>query len=115
MRRTVVIRVVHQGRAQLTEYSSGFPLGVELRSGDEVAVFYVNMETKYCAVDGFPVDFSDVPIPQIRIVTTEDSRNLGKNDGDTIIGFPEYVGWGIWFADVSKYFLRVCLVKEEEI
>lgn len=30
----------------------------------------------------------------------------------TVLSWPEYAGWSIWSADLRKYTLYVCLVKE---
>ena len=102
------VEIIRQGKPALSVAG-----GYVLHQCGGGALISVEMKSKRCQDDGYPSDFSDPQIPQIRIVATSESmRLLDERHGDTIIGFPDFAGWTVWLSHLSKYALRVCLRKE---
>lgn len=96
---TTPIKVIEQGGPKLSIFA-----GLDLKRGEDVAAFYVDMETKRCEIDAYnDGDFG----PEIAI---------GHNDmrDSTLISFPEFKGWNVHCASVAKYTIAVCLTLSKE-
>lgn len=106
--RTTPIEVVMQGRPILSH-----AYGYLVRGNDEVVTFYVDLESKYCAVTGGGGS-TDEEGPMIFIGETDRSLHLGppaEPECDTVIKFTEFPGWNVHAADLSRYTLAVALTK----
>jgi len=78
----------------------------------DVALVEIDLISKYCEVDAAGGD--DEP-PTLYISPTEESDYLmeGADVGVvTIVELPDFTGWDIYTAKITKYTLRVCLTKE---
>ena len=87
---------------------------MELRRGPGVVAISVDLRTKYCEVEAC-CGGSEEP-PSIYIGATGRSLRADhepERTGSTEIIFPEFVGWSVWAAEVSRYTLAVCLIKHE--
>lgn len=73
------------------------------------AVLIVDLKSKYAQVCGSSVDKSCAVI----LEATKDTifTDIEMNGCLTEIGFPEFVGWRVFAAEVSKYTMKVCLMK----
>ena len=86
--------------------------GHVIARGENVVAVEVDMKSKRCAVltdsladDGAPVIWLD----------GEGALHLmpGAEKEETEVAFPEYKGWRVFVAEVCRYTLRVCLVRDE--
>ena len=106
--RKTPIEIVAQGRPILSH-----AYGYLVRGNDEVVTFYVDLDSKYCEVIGSGGN-TDEEGPMIFLDATEHSLHLGPaSDPDcgTAIQFPEFPGWHVHAAELSKYTLAVALTK----
>jgi len=104
-----IISVTHQG-APIVHTDSV----IEKVCGD-IATLTIDMESKYCQVVAYSVSKDGYPV--IIIGTTKMSSQIleGANrTAGTDVELGEYKGWGIFLADISRYTLRVCLVKGDD-
>ena len=84
--------------------------GYVLRDGSEVVALEIDLYSKYCNV---VLATSSMGIPGIQLIATKESLHLGDYDKDiTKVELPEYKGWSAFSASVSRYTLRVCLIKD---
>ncbi len=74
--------------------------------GENVIALEIDMETKYCEVDSLV--FGGVP----GIIIAANSDESLKNP--TWIEFPEYPEYRIWSAQIFRYTLCVCLIKDTD-
>lgn len=65
---------------------------------DKCVAFIVDLNVKYCVIDGY----TDTPSVLISAPSSKDY---------TEIAFPDHEGWAIFSASMSKYSLMVCMVK----
>lgn len=87
--------------------------GYLVRGNDEVVTFFVDLDSKYCEVIATGGNLDDEG-PIIHIGETERSLHLGPPDNPdcgTAIQFPEFHGWDVHAADLSRYTLAVALTK----
>jgi len=101
----VVVDIIHSGSPVVNG-------GIVYRDGQDVIALAVDLESKRCRVTSF--GFMD-GVPNVGISADEYSIYLDEakpRDEDTHIAFPEYAGWSIWCADISKYTLAVCLTRD---
>ena len=79
----------------------------------DIKAIEVDLKSKRCTIEGDSNSFSQGKwgAPGILIGTDEYSLHLGKKEGDTEIEFSGFVGWNIFAMGISKYTLRVCLIK----
>lgn len=73
------------------------------------AALIVDLKSKYAQVCGSSVDdYCGVILDATKdtLFTDKKRKNLF-----TEISFPEFVGWRVFAAEVSKYTLKVCLMK----
>lgn len=106
--RTTPVTIVVQGRPLLSHH-----YGYLVHGNDEVVAFYVDLDSKYCAVSGSGGNGPDEG-PMIFIGETERSLHLGSPTQpvvDTVIQFPEFPGWCVHAATLSRYTLAVALTK----
>lgn len=80
--------------------------------GRWVRLVEIDMQSKYCevmATGGGPNG------PSVFLIAGTDSLHLDETkprDAYTAIEFPEYKGWDIWTAEISRYSLRLVLTKD---
>jgi hypothetical protein len=80
-----------------------------LREGDGIAAIEVDMRTKRADVGSFG---SEDGVPNLHLHANEYSLYTDTDHtGWTDVAFPDYKGWDIFAASVSKYTLSVCLVR----
>ncbi len=101
------IEICHQGAPRVNVG------GVRIVSKSKDSVLLsVDMHSKHCETAGWYS--SDDGQPVIVIGRTAHSLNLNQSASvDTDVLFSEYKGWDIFLAEITKYTLRVCLVKGE--
>lgn len=74
--------------------------------GESVAAIFVDLHSKRCDVDDCDGQIRIRAIPDISLHLDE-SKPI---DAETIIELPEFSGWEVFLAEISKYTLRICLV-----
>lgn len=84
-----------------------------VRTGEDVAAFYVDCSSKRPQVLYYSNDEDNNPV----IGLVADEYTLYLKDGVdpeswTEIAFPEYNGWTVFSASASKYTICVCLVRK---
>lgn len=97
------INITHQGAPIVND-------GYVYRKGKDIVAMYVDLVSKYCGAALF--GSTAEKIPTIAICAEERSLHLDEtkdHDSFTWIEFPEYAGWSVFEAGVSKYELSVCL------
>lgn len=101
------ITIVQQGLPRATDRAAIVPYGY----GEGVVAIVVDLDSKRCDVQND--DFGEDGAPRVWIRATDISLHLTEyaTNKYTIISFPEFAGWTVWLADISRYTLRVCLVK----
>ncbi len=82
-------------------------------AGRDVAAVEIDMKSKHCAVS---MTGSSDDIPLVMLSPTERSLHLtqGKDAEPTAICFPGFYGWDIFCAEVSRYTLLICFVRQAE-
>lgn len=106
--RTTPMTIVMQGRPIMSH-----AYGYLVRGNDDVVTFYVDLNSKYCEVTGSGGNTAEEG-PMIFLDATEHSLHLGPaSDPDcgTVIQFPEFPGWNVHAAGISRYTLAVALTK----
>lgn len=100
------MRVVNEG-AIVVNHCSPYP-----SSG--IVALCIDLEQKYSEI---VATGSTGEIPCIVIGANEHTIGFGKGadrSKTTEIEFPEFSGWFVFCAEISKYTLSVCLVKRED-
>jgi hypothetical protein len=94
------------------------------RPGESVVAIGVDMRSKYCEVAAMGGD-PDGPVVDIEaterslyladeILDLEDLSTEHSEQNDlTEIRFDEFQGWSVWSANIFRYTLAVCLIKNE--
>lgn len=98
------IKITNQGSPVI---NSGY---IEHQS-ERAAVISIDLRSKHCYVFGTGSNFDDAPL--IDISASDSSLHLMDGvavDALTEITFPDYKGWKVWCASLSRYTLNVCLV-----
>lgn len=101
----VAIEIIHQGCIKVNG-------GYIKEDSSNIVCLYVNLVTKYAEI-GATANYDGRV--DIFLSPTEQSIHLleGKEEFDwTVISFPEYKGWKLFAADIYRYTLAVCLVKD---
>lgn len=101
----VAIEIIHQGCVKVNG-------GYIQEDSSNIACLYVDLGTKYAEIDATATYDERV---DIFLSATELSMHLleGKDEYDrTVVSFPEYKGWKLFAADIHRYTLAVCLIKE---
>lgn len=96
------VKIVEQGSPRVDVDG-----GLVLRRGDGVAAVIVELHSKRCAVDAHG--------PELFLRATPESLHLDEGqprEKDTVIELPDFAGWNVWLAEVSKRTLCVCLIRE---
>jgi hypothetical protein len=79
-----------------------------------IVALEIDLRSKHCAIAAYS---GDDKTETIWLGTTEESLHLHqrkKRDALTGVTFPRWADWEIFAADISRYTLRVCLVKRVE-
>lgn len=103
----VLVRVVIQGAPIVND-------GYIHARGDSVVAIYIDMRSKRCRV-GATGGGDDGPKIEIEADGDGASLHLDESqprDAVTWIALPEFIGWQVFCAELSRYTLAVCLVKE---
>lgn len=83
------------------------------RQSDSIIAISADLAAKYASYDG---DTQTDNGPAIMLGVEKDTLHYDNEaylDGKTtLLSFPEYIGWSVWCAEVVRYTLRVCLVKD---
>jgi len=102
----VRVRVVHQGAVRVN-------VAHRHASGPRCVAVYVDLHSKYaeigCLMSGD--DCAPGVVLDANAETLHLARGHKRTEG-TEISFPEYRGWQVFCADLARYTLAVCLVKE---
>lgn len=99
-------RVIRQGAPIINS-------GNIIRKSKNIVLLEIDLKSKYCEVDCLFKD--DEGNFGIHIGTTKHSIHLNtgvKKDEPTVIEFSNSNGWGIYLANISRYTLRICLIRE---
>lgn len=82
--------------------------------GPDIVAISIDMQSKRCC--DLAYSQQDDGTPAIIILADKYSLYLkeGLEDQHTEIAFPEYTGFRVFLANVSRYTLDVCLVREED-
>lgn len=99
-----VCKVIHQGAMVINH-------GYIYEHSENICAIAIDMKSKRGEVIG---DGMDNGIPSVIIGANEESLKLHKTkpkDSMTEIEFPNHKGFTVWSAQISKYTIRVCLVK----
>lgn len=91
------------------------PGGIVYRESSDIAVVCVDLQTKYARMGGTGSGGGSPPM--VFLHATEDSLHLKKGkarDDFTVIEFPDFIGWTPYIAEVSRYTLSICFLKDEE-
>ena len=103
-----IVTVTHQGAPVVNADN------VREKVNGDITLLTVDMASKWCEVSGHS---SDDNCPVLSICSNECSLHL-KNGVDrsesTYIKLTKYKGWDIFISEISRYTLRVCLVKGTE-
>lgn len=76
-------------------------------SSETVAAIFVDLHSKRCDIDDLDGQIRIRAIPEISL-HLDDAKPVNS---ETVIAFPEFAGWEVFLAEISRYTLRVCLVK----
>lgn len=106
MSKPLKIDVIMQGAPLVNE-------GWVVAEGKNVVALEIDLHSKRCEA-GAKTSGGNPDIPGLFIDATEGSLHLGTEPRETPtwIRFPEYVDWRVWCADIARYTLNVCLVKQ---
>lgn len=109
MEKSVKIKIERQGAPMVNTKNA-----IVQAMGKGIVAIYVDLRSKYCEVDCLSTSRND-KYEAILIGATADSTNLKRNvhrDECTKIYLPEYKGWRIFCCALTRYTLRICLVKK---
>lgn len=107
MGKSVKIKIQRQG-APIVNHAS------IRKSYKKLVAIEVDLQSKYCIVDGYTGD-EKTGLMSVSIGTDDRSIKLHprkKAYVTTEISFPEYKDWHIFCSDLSRYTLRICLIKK---
>lgn len=85
--------------------------GVVYKKARNVVALEIDLYSKYCEV----TCIGTLVGPVLGLSAGKNSMHLKKGahrDDTTYIELPEFVGWDVWSASISKYSLFVCLTRE---
>lgn len=107
--RQVKAEVTHQGAVIANDN------GVVYRESEDICIVCMDLETERARTSG--TGFGGGDPPNVFLEATEGSIHLHKEksrDEVTVVSFPEFVGWTIFMADVSRYTLSLTFLKDKE-
>lgn len=83
------------------------------KAREDVVCIYIDMHSKYAVVDCSISGEGDPPAifmsANKRTLHVDESKSM---DESTCIEFTDYPGWRVFAADVSRYAVAVCLVRD---
>lgn len=85
-----------------------------IAKGKRVIAIAVDLHSKRGNVGGYWGSGDNGP--GVEIYPSKESLHLDETkprDSRTTIYFPEFKGWDVWAAEISKYTLAVCLIKRD--
>ncbi len=97
---------------------SGAPIvnhGIVLKKESGIALFSIDLKSKYCEVDFISSD--EEGNCRLHISANDMSVNLNSSVGrnePTSIEFPDFKGWSLFACNLSRYTLRVCLTRNKK-
>lgn len=82
--------------------------------GKGIVAIGIDLQSKYCNLMACTNGDSDGP----GVILVADKNTLYLKRGKSVeeltwIQFPEYQGWNIWCAQIGRYTLSICLIKEK--
>lgn len=80
------------------------------RKSHDIVCIYVDLRSKYIKVGGACQLLDDGP--GVCLEATPESLRTHRRDVDTVITFPEYVGWSVFSAEAGTDTVSVTLVKD---
>jgi hypothetical protein len=85
------------------------PTGWVRRAGRDVTVLELDLKSKYAEVEDYHTPEDEAPCVVLGVggLTLRATR-LKRF---TVVSFPEFPGWWVYMADVSRYTLRVVLMR----
>lgn len=86
--------------------------GFVYKRGEDIVAIDIDMNTKHPVLAG--TGYGPDSVPSIYLAVDENSLhyNVSEKSNLTEIEFPEFEGWTVFSEAVSKYTLRVCLVRD---
>lgn len=108
MEKIVKVKIERQGAPIVNADNA-----IIMAKGKNVVAICVDLKSKYCEVDAL-TSSKNGRYEAILIGANDSSINLNKKMDrmdDTKIYFPEYEGWTIFSHKLTRYTLRVCLLK----
>lgn len=109
-----------QGKELFTIIQQGAPVinsGYIVEQSENLIAIEIDMKSKYCEVALFTHKDPE-NICGLMIGTNEDSLNLKEDaakDTYTEIEFTNFKGFRIFAANIGRYMLSVCLIKDKEV
>lgn len=103
-----MLKITHQGAPLINTHITC------MKRYSDVIVLVVDLKSKHCGVMAHSV--GDDSCPAIIICANQRSLHLNEEVNSyepTDIEFPEYKGWDIFLAEITRYTLRICLIKRE--
>jgi hypothetical protein len=100
-----------QGAPQV---SNEYGEGVILYKYDDVVIAEIDMQSKWCEVSS---TLTGDKFLGVFVNATKRSLHLleGKDmEEETLINFPNFLGWRIYSAECCRYTLRLVFIKEKE-
>lgn len=105
MRSKGEISIVTQGAPEVSAGVVGY------KKRRDIAIFEIDLRSKYCEVIAHFVNFEKCP--GVMIDTSERSLHLHPTEtGATVIEFPGFKGWSVFASGIGRYTLGVCLIKD---
>lgn len=104
--RKTPIKVLEQGAPILNNDYAYMLMG-----GAGAVCFFVDLDSKHCEL--FGTCRGDQNTPELIIGATSETSTVHGNDRDafTRISFPEFSGWDVHCANISRYTIAVALSK----
>lgn len=84
--------------------------GHVVASGVAIVAIEIDMKSKRCDIDGDSRTSSGAPVVWLSGANAL-YLQMGQETEHTGVAFPDYSDWEIFSAHVSRYTLRVCLVR----
>ena len=100
----VNIEILDQGCVKVND-------GYVVKKCENIVAISVDLDTKYAEI----LMSSNHNNIELYLCATDTTLNLLEDkdkDSSTAISFPHYKGWKLFAADIHRYTLAVCLIKE---
>lgn len=104
----IPVKIIEQGAPVVHDDSAYIS-----HRGENIAAIVIDLASKRC--EFFGEDDGEKCL--LYISTTEDSLHLKEESSRevmTLIELPEFAGWRVFLANICKYTLRVCVVREAD-